>query len=253
MNSRIALRETGRHALLLACAAVALLLLIPNRSHGQDAWGGSITVTSDYRVRGLSKTRGEAAIQGGLHAQLLQGWFVGAWASTVSRDRGRDSALEVDAYTGYGWNVAKDWDAKVVLTHYWYPDDPAQATYDYDEVSTTLAFRSQIFATLAWSPNVKYFSRYQGSWHAEEGASTSYELSGLQPITASLSIIAGVGYNDLRQIFDAGYWYWNAGVSYALGSVQLDVSRIDSDATAEQLFGSIATEAGWSAAISWRF
>lgn len=252
MTSLFALRGIRRCAGLAVCALLASFVAPPVWAQ-QDSWGGSLAVTSDYRVRGISKTRGDAALQGGLHAQLLPGWIIGAWASTVSRNRGRSSTLEIDAYTGYGWNVATDWDTKVVLTHYWYPSDPAQASYDYDELSVTVGFRSQLFATVAWSPNSKYFSRYQGSWHAEEGATASYELTGLQPITAGLSLTAGVGYNDLRNIFDDGYWYWNAGLTYSMGPVQLDVSRIDSDATAEALFGSTVTEAGWSAAISWRF
>lgn len=225
----------------------------PTLAQQRPDWGGSLTVTSDYRVRGLSKTRGEAALQGGLHAQLVPGWVLGAWASTISRDRGRASTTEVDVYTGYAWNVAQDWDAKVVLTHYWYPDDPAPTRYDYDEVSASLVYRSQFVATVAWSPEVKYFGRYHNHWYPRGGQSISYELTAMQPLTASFALTGGVGYNDLQDIFEAGYWYWNAGVSYTVGPVQLDVSRIDSDATAQELFGSTITEAGWSAAISWRF
>jgi uncharacterized protein (TIGR02001 family) len=232
---------------------LALISLQPIAAHGQDAWGGSLTVTSDYRVRGISKTRGDASIQGGLHAQLSPGWFVGAWAASVSHDRGRGSTIEVDAYAGYSWNIAKDWDAKATLTHYWYPDDQARTNYDYDELAASLIFRSQLAATMTWSPNTKYFSRYQGSWNSQEGASASYELTGLQPITPALAVTAGVGYNDLNSLYDTGYWYWNAGLTYAMGPLQLDLSRIDSDANAEELFGVTATEAGWSAAISWRF
>jgi uncharacterized protein (TIGR02001 family) len=254
MSSRFALRVARCHSTgLAACAAFCVAGLMPASSLAQDSWGGSLTVTSDYRLRGLSKTRGDAAIQGGLHTQPLPGWILGTWASTISRDRGGDSAIEVDVHTGYAWTVAKDWDAKVLLTHYLYPDDPAPVDYDYDELSASIAFRSQFAATVTWSPNTKYFARYQGSWHAEEGAVVAYEMTGLQPITPSLAIMAGVGYNDLRRIYETGYWYWNAGVSYAVGPIQLDVSHIDSDSTAEQLFGPTVTEAGWSAAISWRF
>jgi len=252
MSSLFTLREPRHRTGLVVCALFASLLT--SIAHAQqDTWGGSLAVTSDYRVRGISKTWGEAAVQGGLHAQTPSGWIVGAWGSTVSRNRGRSSTLEVDAYAGYGRSFSNDWDLKAIVTHYWYPNDPAETSYDYDELSVTLGFRSQLFATVAWSPNSKYFSRYQGSWHAEEGASVSYELTGLQPIATGLSLTAGVGYNDLTNVVEAGYWYWNAGLSYSVGPVQLDVSRIDSDTTAEDLFGSIVTEAGWSAAISWRF
>jgi uncharacterized protein (TIGR02001 family) len=236
-----------------AFASILALAAFPNALTAQESWGGSITLTSDYRVRGLSKTLNDAAIQGGLQAQLTRGWLIGAWASSVSRDRGRSSALEVDAFTGYHWNLAPEWDAKVTATHYWYPNDPAAASYDYDEIAATLIYRSQIALTMAWSPNSEYFSRYEGYWNVDGGRSMAYELTGLQPLTAALSVTAGVGYNDLSQILDAGYWYWNIGLSYAMGPLQLDLSRIDSDATAEALFGSTTTEAGWSAAISWHF
>ena len=236
-----------------AVVTIVVLASAPPAVTAQDRWGGSVTVTSDYRVRGVSKTFGDAAVQGGLHAQVTPGWVVGAWASRVSRDRGRSSTLELDAFTGFTWNVAPDWDARVSATHYWYPNDPAEASYDYDELAASLIFRSQLVATIAWSPNAEYFSRYQGDWNSDSGSSLAYELTGLQPLTAALSATAGVGYNDLSQIIDAGYWYWNVGVTYAMGPLQLDVSRIDSDAAAEALFGATSTRAGWSVAISWRF
>jgi uncharacterized protein (TIGR02001 family) len=254
MSSRVAHRiALHRRAGIAVCATCLFTALLPFDSHAQDAWGGSLAITSDYRVRGLSRTEGDAAVQGGLHARLAPGWIIGAWASTISRDRGSKSALEVDAHTGYAWNVANDWDAKVVVSHYWHPNDPATANYDYDEITASVAFRSQLVANVVYSPNTRYFARYHGSWHSEDGAALSYELTGLQPITPSFAFTAGVGYNDLSQIFETGYWYWNAGVSYSMGPIQFDVSRIDSDSAAQQLFGSAITEAGWSAAISWRF
>jgi uncharacterized protein (TIGR02001 family) len=234
-------------------SVLALMSMQPEDARAQDTWGGSVTVTSDYRVRGISKTRGDAALQGGLHAQFAQGWNVGGWMSSVSYDRGRHSSLEVDTYAGYSWNVAKDWDAKATLTHYWYPDDHARTNYDYDEVAASLIFRSQFAATITWSPNTKYFSRYRGGWNTQEGDSAAYEITGLQPITPALAVTAGIGYSDLRSLYDTGYWYWNAGLTYSMGPLQLDVSRIDSDTSAEELFGATATQAGWSAAISWRF
>jgi uncharacterized protein (TIGR02001 family) len=245
--------RTAAHTYQWAALMCALAVLQPIDAHAQDSWGGSLTVTSDYRVRGISKTHGDAAIQGGLHAQLTPGWIIGGWASSVSRDRNGSSTIELDVYTGYAWNIAKDWDTKATLTHYAYPNDATRTNYDYDEITTSLIFRSQVAATIAWSPNTKYFTRYQGRWSTQEGASVAYELTGMQPITSALAVTAGVGYNDLVSLFDAGYWYWNAGFTYSMGPLQLDVSRIDSDAIAEELFGATASASGWSAAISWRF
>jgi uncharacterized protein (TIGR02001 family) len=235
---------------VVLCACGTLLAPCAN---AQDVWGGLLAVTSDYRVRGISQSRGEPAVQGGLHTRFNPGWFVGVWASTMDRSAGSSASSEVDAYVGFGWSFAPEWNAKLSLTHYWYPNDPANADYDYDELSASLAYRGQLIATVSWSPNTTYFGYGNERWQAAEGASSSYELIGLHPLTPSISLTAGVGYNDLRRMFGAGYWYWNAGLSCAMGPVQLDLTRIDSDAMAQELFGSTLTEAGWSAAISWRF
>jgi uncharacterized protein (TIGR02001 family) len=235
-------------AVLYTCAA-----LFASSVHAQDMWGGSLAVTSDYRVRGISQSGGEAAVQGGMHARFSPGWVVGIWASTMDRSSGSSASSEVDAYAGFGWSIAPEWTAKVSLTHYWYPNDPASANYDYDELSASLGYRGQLIATVSWSPNSTYFGYRDDQWLATEAASSSYELTGLHPLTASISLTAGIGYNDLRRAFGAGYWYVNAGVSYAMGPVQLDLARIDTDAAAQELFGSTLTDAGWSAAISWRF
>jgi uncharacterized protein (TIGR02001 family) len=230
--------------------------LLPQQASAHDvprAWGGSLAFTSDYRVRGVSQTRGEPAVQGGVHVRSSSGWMAGVWASSIHRLPGRSKTAEVDAFLGFGWNVAPDWDAKLAFTHYWYPDDPARARYDYDEIAASIAYRAQLIATVTFSPNTTYFGYYERSWQAEQAPSASYELTGMHPLTPSLSLTAGVGYNDLSHLFDRGYWYWNYGIAYAMGPLRLDLTRIDSDNTAAELFGSTATQAGWSAGISWRF
>jgi uncharacterized protein (TIGR02001 family) len=234
-------------------ALAATSMLVPIRSPAQDSWGGTIGVTSDYRVRGISQTRGEPALQIGMHARSTQGWLAGIWASTINRNRGASATAEIDAYLGFSWAIAPDWDARAVLTHYAYPNDPAHVRYDYDELSASITFRSQLAATVSWSPNTTYFGWNEYQWQAQSHASASYEITGLQPLTESLSATAGIGYNDLSRLFDHGYWYWNAGLSYGLGSVRVDVSHIGSDSHARQTFGSELSQAGWSAAISWRF
>lgn len=227
--------------------------LLASPAQAEDAWGGSLALTSDYRIRGISQTRGKPAAQGGLHARWGERWFAGVWASTIDRNRGPSATSEIDAYLGMAFQLAPDWDAKLSFTHYWYPNDPARTRYDYDEISASIAYRAQLVATVSWSPNTAYFGYNDYRWAAQRAPSASYELTAAQPINASLSLIGGVGYNDLTRLFGRGYWYWNAGVSYALGPVRLDVTRIDSDAAAETLFGSTLTDAGWSAAISWQF
>lgn len=249
-------RCSARGAIARGCLTTACTLLSAV-SVAADNFGGSLAATSDYRIRGLSQTSGEPAVQAGAHVRTDNGWFGGVWASTIDRYRGPSAQLEVDIYAGFSWNIAPDWDSKVAVTHYAYPNDPARTRYDYDELSVSLAYRSQLVATVAWSPNTAYFARHQHQssswWGPAEGTTVAYELTGLHPLTPSIALTAGVGYNDLSDLLYSGYWYWNAGVTCSFGALQFDLARIDSDDQAERLFGPTMTDAGWSAAVSWRF
>lgn len=229
------------------------MVIVAASAQAQDAVSGSVALTSDYRVRGLSQTNGEPAVQGGVHANFDPGWFIGVWTSTIDRNRGPSASLEVDGYAGFAWSFAEDWAAKLTFTHYWYPDDPLPARYDYDELSASLAYRGQLVATATWSPNTTHFGYYRNRRQVERGATLSYELTGFQPLTALLGLTAGIGYHDLQELFGAGYWYWNLGLSCTMGPLRFDLSHIDSDGTAQRLFGKSMTNAGWTAAVSWRF
>jgi len=60
---------------------------------------GSMQLTSDYFWRGATQTQGKAAIQGGASYSNDNGFYAGAWGSTV--DFGTDTEIEYDLYTGY--------------------------------------------------------------------------------------------------------------------------------------------------------
>jgi uncharacterized protein (TIGR02001 family) len=147
-------------------------------------WNGSLALTSDYVQQGLSQTRGEAALQGGLRAQLDEKWTVGAWASSVDRYDGPSARMEIDVYAARAWKISSEWIASLQATHYFYPDDLPYVSYDYDEVTASFGYRSTLFATVAWSPNYGDAS-YRGG--ADDRSALSYELGANQPIRGGWS------------------------------------------------------------------
>lgn len=44
---------------------------------------GNISLTNDYRFRGVSQTAGDFAVQGGIDWSFESGFSVGAWASNL--------------------------------------------------------------------------------------------------------------------------------------------------------------------------
>lgn len=213
-------------------------------------FGGSIGAASDYVYRGVSQTAGEPALQADIHYQTQSGWAVGAWASTADANAEGAARHEVDVYISRNWTIRPDWDARLSLTHYFYPQDTRPLRYDYDEVVATLGYRSRVFATIAWSPNV---SRYSNGVVVKQEAATSYELTATQPLIGRLSAALGAGYYDLPAQLDADYWFWNAGVACSIGQAQLAFSYIDTDHAAVNAFGYEVTGKRWVGSLIWTF
>ena len=69
----------------LALAATLALTALPSVSFAEDAspLSFNLSVTSDYRYRGISQTRLKPALQGGADYALPGGFYIGAWASTI--------------------------------------------------------------------------------------------------------------------------------------------------------------------------
>jgi uncharacterized protein (TIGR02001 family) len=83
----------------------------------------NIGVFSDYRFRGISQTRLDPAVQGGIDFTHKSGLYLGAWASNIKwiKDAGgKNSNLEIDLYGGYRGTVS-DLGYDVGVLAYVYP------------------------------------------------------------------------------------------------------------------------------------
>ena len=65
-------------AVALASAAFA------QTSFAQESLAYNVGAISEYRYRGLGQTKGNPALQGGVDYDSGKGFYVGAWASTIS-------------------------------------------------------------------------------------------------------------------------------------------------------------------------
>ena len=64
----------------------------------------NIGAFSDYRFRGISQTRLDPALQGGIDFTHKSGFYLGAWASNIKWIKdggGKNSNAEIDLYGGY--------------------------------------------------------------------------------------------------------------------------------------------------------
>ena len=219
-----------------------------------DRIGGSVGVTSDYRLDGLSLSGGKAAVQAELHLQARTenngAWFGGLWASTVRLSGQFASSVQLEGFLGRQWALDPDWHSTLTVAHYAHPWDRLLKHYDYDELSAELSFRDRLKLTAAYSPNTDLYSFYG---FIENRKSIAYEAAGTLPVWRSLAATAGVGFRDLASFFGTGYWYGSVGLAYDRARVHASLMRIYTDGTAQGLFYSDVIDPAWVGTLLWTF
>lgn len=213
--------------------ALLAAMLAPAVQAQTQGWGGSLGATSDYVYRGVTQSDNLPAAQADLHYYGASGWFAGLWSSTVKRFPDAPVTAQFDAYLGYGWPLTSDWTTRVFAVHHEYPWNNPHHQYNYDELSGTVAWSDRAALTVAFSPDFSVQGPYD---NASGRAALSYDLSLHQPLYRALSANAGLGYEDLRWVVGSGYVYWNAGLGYDFGRVQLDLSYIGTNGYARGLY-----------------
>lgn len=219
-------------------------------AQAQTRVSGSIGATSDFVFRGLSYSRGDAAVQASVDLESSSGFVFGAFASSVNPNPGRSPHAEVDLWAAYSraWN---DWlAADFRYTHYMYPDDPRVADYDRDELMATLALRSRVFISATFSPNTDAIASTPGF---AKGNTWSLELSGRHSLSERWTLSAGIGRYFLDEIYGVDYDYWGATLSADFSPVELHLAVLGSDGTAERIFTSRNAGERLAATILYRF
>jgi len=237
--------------LLAGVAVLPLGLLIGSPCCvGADVWGGSLAVTSDYIVRGISRSDGQAAPQLDLHYLNANGLVAGIFASKARIDPEQPSDAELNAFVGFAWTAGSDWHGKILASHYAYPWNRAGSGYDYDELDVDLTYQDWLGVNLVYSPNAP---RYVRSYGLTGVTCESAEVNLQRPVLRRLSATAGIGYSHLGGPDARGYAYWSVGAAYTIAAVSLVVSYVDTTAGAKALFYDSAADGRWTGTVIWRF
>jgi hypothetical protein len=144
----------------------------------------------------------------------------------------------------------------VSYTHYAYPGGSYTLRplggyrYDYDTLEGQWAWRDQLYVTLAWTPDALRFENYRP---LRDRSAMSCGLQLHQPLWAGFSLAAGVGYDEIADPSGSGYGFWNAGVAYAWGPVEVLAGYFGTDTRALREFGSYVAGSRASLSAVWRF
>ncbi|UCX05630.1 hypothetical protein FJ709_14745 [Shewanella glacialimarina] len=184
-------------------------------------FSGEVSLTNDYRFRGVSQTAGDPALQAGVDWSAENGFFVGAWASNVDFDEegynGPD--IELDIYAGYYGEINDNTSWDVTLYRYNYPGD---SELDYLEATVGVDFSG--FRAAYW-----YTNDYGGS-----DLDLHYmELNYGWEFTENWSLDVHYGYNfgdalDDGEGFDS-YSDYSVGVSTEVAGFGLSLAYLMTD------------------------
>lgn len=101
----------------------------------------NVGATTDYRFRGISQSRLDPALFGGVDFAHKSGFYLGVWASSIKwiKDAGGNADAEIDIYGGYKGS-AGDIGYDVGLLRYQYPSHNLAISPNTTEVYGALTF-----------------------------------------------------------------------------------------------------------------
>jgi uncharacterized protein (TIGR02001 family) len=182
---------------------------------------GNLTFTSDYRFRGVSRTFGDPALQGGLDFTLPSNFYIGTWASMVDKEIFSNSrGFELDIYGGYKWRMREGLVLDVGLLQYLFPTESLYSTLE-----------GYVGVSYEWL-SFKYSHSLSNRFFGVSGARGSqyYDLTATYPVGNGLNVI---GHYGVQRIHDNGgdYTDWRVGVTKDWRGFNFGLSYYDTDST----------------------
>ena len=156
----------------LIAAAIGSLASVAHAAEPESTLGFNAGVVSDYRYRGISQTRLEPALQGGVDYADKSGFYVGAWGSTIKwiKDAGASSgSVELDLYGGYKGAVG-DVAYDVGFLRYEYVGNK------YKEVSGTNANTNEVYGAVTYGLFTAKYSHAISDLFGTTNSKNSYYL-----------------------------------------------------------------------------
>jgi uncharacterized protein (TIGR02001 family) len=230
---------------VFACALTA-----PLQACAAQNWGGSVGFTSDYLVRGVTRSDHDPALQADFHYASPNGFIAGIFTSSVVIAPGEKRNAELSGFLGFSWEGQSPWRSRFVASHYTYPWNPSGSRYDYDEFNADVGYADWAMLSVLYSPNAALYVQYRGLTSV---ASKSTELNLQTPPFHKLRANAGIGFAHLGGPDGGGYAYWSLGCAYDLAPVSLSLAYVNTSHGASDLYYESAARNRWMATAIWKF
>jgi uncharacterized protein (TIGR02001 family) len=187
---------------------------------------GNVTLTTDYRFRGIAQGDRSPAIQGGFDVAAERGFYAGTWASNVNFT---EAAIELNYYAGYTTAVKDHVEIDAGVIYYNYLHGPAREL-DYVELYTRAT-------VAAYTLGIHYSPDYFGGTGAFVYVHGGYQ----RPLAEGLSAGIHAGYNRFQDDAFLGskdaYFDWRVSLSLLRFGLAWEFAYIDSSIGQNDCFG----------------
>lgn len=215
------------HATGLAILAFISVPALAQEQPAEHQVSYNVSLTSEYRYRGLSQTDFDPAVQGGVdYVHGPSGFYVGTWLSTIkwTKDLGGDGNIEWDFYAGKRGQLTAEVSYDVGGLYYYYPDnslDPSANTFE-------------LYGKLGYGPGyIKYSLSTTNLFGTPDSRRSGYlDLGADIDVGNGFLLNLHIGRQHVRNTSSASYTDYRVGVSKDLGgaTVALAWHKANTDA-----------------------
>jgi uncharacterized protein (TIGR02001 family) len=215
----------------------------------------NVGAVSNYLFRGISQTHGGPALQGGVDYAHPSGFYVGAWASTISwvKDFLGKGGVEIDVYGGYKNAFAGgDWNYDVGYYTYSYPGHgnaipTVLANPNTQELYGSIGYK-WLSAKYSYATSSHFIGWYGGTAYDQSTRGSDYlELNANYDMGDGWTLIGHVGHQNVKGYVNtpalrtASYTDLKLGVSKDIGFGTVTLALSDTSAA-----GSCSSNGGTS-------
>lgn len=179
----------------------------------------NLSLTSDYRYRGISQTRLDPALQGGLdYADNQAGWYLGAWGSSIKWIKDTPGAgstpLEIDVYGGKKFQINEKVSYDLGVLAYYY------ANNRLDQIGNKNANTLEFYGQINYGPAYLKYSQAVTPLFGINDSRNSYylDLGSNIELGSGYTLNLHAGYQKVKGLNDsaASYQDYKVGVSKTL-------------------------------------
>jgi uncharacterized protein (TIGR02001 family) len=216
-------------ASLLALAAAAPALA-DEAATPAEALSFNVGAVTEYRYRGISQSRLKPALQGGIDYAAANGFYFGAWASTIKWIKdipGGGSDVEIDLYGGYKTEVARSLTLDIGGLYYLYPRNKLKDVPGFANANTF-----ELYAAVSFGPVTAKYSHSTTALFGNAGSKNSgyFDLTANFDLGNGITLSPHVGHQTLKHLAAGSYTDYSLTLAKDFSGLVLSGAVVGTDA-----------------------